>query len=474
MKILQVSTTDSIGGAATVAASLHAEFRRRGLQSWIAAGTKRGSDPDIFAIPNDARRSSWARAWNGAAAFTGRTFSRVRGASRLAQLLRDVGSPRSAVARFAGRENFDFPGTWTIPGLPPESPDILHLHNLHGEYFDLRALPWLTSRVPTAITLHDAWLLSGHCAHSFDCGRWEIGCGSCPDLSIPPAIARDGTAGNWERKREIYARSRLYLVSPSAWLLRKAERSILSQAAVDKVVIPNGVDTSVFRPGSRIAARQRLGLPQDAAIVLFAANGIRENRWKDYYTLRAAVEILGRRTDSPKVLFVGLGESGDEESVGTATIRFEPFRGDRTEVADFYRAADIYMHAARADTFPNTIIEALACGTPVAATGVGGIPEQIHSLADARFSAANQSGISTATGIVTEPGDGQALAAAAEILLDDDAMRLQLGQNAAHDAAARFSLTKQVDDYMALYDRMLAGERSPAARPVKPGFEDIA
>src|SRR3990172_6801419 len=87
-------------------------------------------------------------------------------------------------ARLRGREDFNFPGTAALLELPGRTPDALHLHNLHGGYFDLRALPALTARVPAVLSLHDAWLLSGHCAHSFDCGRWETGCGECPALWI--------------------------------------------------------------------------------------------------------------------------------------------------------------------------------------------------------------------------------------------------------------------------------------------------
>jgi hypothetical protein len=65
-----------------------------------------------------------------------------------------------------------------------DKPDIVHCHNLHGEYFDLHALDWLSARVPVVITMHDAWLLSGHCVHSLGCGRWETGCGKCPDDSL--------------------------------------------------------------------------------------------------------------------------------------------------------------------------------------------------------------------------------------------------------------------------------------------------
>ena len=114
--------------------------------------------------------------------------------------------------------------------LRVSGPSVIHCHNLHSGYFDLRALPWLSRVAPVVLTLHDAWLLSGHCAHSFGCDRWKNGCGACPDLSIPPAIAKDGTAANWKRKRRIFERSQLYVVTPSQWMMDRAQQSILAPA----------------------------------------------------------------------------------------------------------------------------------------------------------------------------------------------------------------------------------------------------
>ncbi len=457
-----------------MASSLHSAFRSRGFEGMMAVGSRHTRDDHVFEIPNEQARKTWARSWNRAAAFTNRALPRVKGSGRIAQMMRTIGSPASAFDRWYGRENFDYPGTWKVLTLQREMPDIVQLHNLHGDYFDLRALPWLSHRVPTAITLHDAWMLSGHCAHSFDCGRWETGCGSCPDLSIPPAVTRDDTAANWQRKQAIYAKSKLYVITPSAWLMRKVHHSMLAAAAVETRVIPNGVDLAVFNPGSRQEARARLDLPQDAEILLFAANGIRNNPWKDYRSLQQAVRILAASARA-KLLFIALGEAAPDEQIGDATIRFKPFTDSRDQVADYYRASDVYVHAARVDTFPNTIIEALACGTPVVATGVGGIPEQIRSLAGwtAGDTAPNGEGASTATGIVVEPGDGEALGRAAEHLLKDSRLRMTIGENAARDAHQRFSLAVQVDAYLSLYKTMLANARDRSDLGELPRAESL-
>ena len=150
--------------------------------------------------------------------------------------------------------------------------DILHLHNLHGEYFNLWSLPLLSALKPTVWTLHDMQALTGHCAHSLDCERWlpETGCGHCPSLSSYPPIWRDTTHQLWQDKRTIYAHSSLYLVTPSVWLQRLTEKSLLKEQPL--VCIPNGADTSIYRPQDRQEARRLLGLPQDAQLArLYAA-----------------------------------------------------------------------------------------------------------------------------------------------------------------------------------------------------------
>jgi glycosyltransferase involved in cell wall biosynthesis len=359
-------------------------------------------------------------------------------------------------------EDFSYPRTRHLLSLPPHRPDIVHCHNLHGSYFDLRSLPWLSHEVPVILHLHDAWLLSGHCAHSFDCERWKIGCGQCPDLSLYPAVERDATAYNWRRKRKIFARSRLYVTTPSEWLMGKVQQSILAPVMQSARVIPNSVDLSIFRPEDRLGARTKLNISRDAKVLLFTANGIRKNVWKDYETMRGSVATIAHRMRAHHLIFIALGEDAPTERIGQAEVRFIPYQKDRSAVARYCQAADIYIHAARAEVWGLAITEALACGTPVVATGVGGIPEQVKGLDLPQFSlwnaGVNRYGKGEATGILVPCRDGQAMAASIEVLLRDDSLRRQLGENAARDASARFSMNGQTEEFLAWYRAILRDE----------------
>jgi glycosyltransferase involved in cell wall biosynthesis len=307
------------------------------------------------------------------------------------------------------------------------------------------------------LTLHDAWLLSGHCAHSFDCERWQIGCGRCPNLNIYPSVKRDSTEYNWRRKREIYSKCRLYLSTPSRWLMRKVESSILAPAIVEAKVIPYGIDLSVFRTADKAQARESLDLPQDSIVILFAANGIRENVFKDYQTMRKAIGLVAERMRAENILFIALGDTAQTEQIGKAMIHFISFQNDPGTVARYYQASDVYIHAAHVDTFPNTILESLACGTPVVATAVGGIPEQIKGVKGKSFEAPGLDvySLNEATGILVAQRDAEMMAAAIEAILSDASLRRRLSENAARDAKERFDLRRQVDDYLGWYQEIL-------------------
>lgn len=429
LNILQVSTFDHAGGAEKIAWDLFTSFRRLGHGSWMAVGTKRSQDPDVLCIPK--RTNEFTH-------FLQQIVQHLPYSRVLNNRIELFTHPRQIDTFIKGYENFNYPGTLDVLNLPPNRPDILHCHNLHGGYFDLCALPWLSKQVPTVLTLHDAWLLSGHCAHSFDCQRWKTGCGRCPDLSIYPSIRRDATAYNWQRKADIFKKSRVFIVTPSQWLMDKVNQSILKPAIIESKIIPNGVNLNIFHPAEKEKVREKLGFSPDAKILLFAANGIRKNIWKDYRTLKTS---LGKIADSgTKLLCIALGEDAPPEYIGENEIRFVPYQKDYQKVACYYQAADIYVHPSRADTFPTTILEALASGTPVVASNVGGVPEQI---AEGK------------TGFLVPVGDADAMADRIEQLLSDEELLQRMRNHVAEDAMQRFGLERMVNEYLAFYQQIL-------------------
>lgn len=442
LTILQVSPTDIGGGAEKVAVDLHHQYLNRGVDSWLAVGRKCSADDRVLGIPRAAGSSGWKRGLLGVAdSVSGGT--QPRGAAwALDRALRTIADPGHMARVQRGLEDFDFPGSADVPVVAPTHPDVLHLHNLHGGYFDVRALPALTAQLPTILTMHDVWPLTGHCAYPIGCERWRTGCGDCPDLALPIPIRRDASAENRRIKRAALGSSGLLRVAtPSRWLMRMVEESGLADDLAETRVIPNGIDTEVFRPGSRREARAKLGLPTDATIVLFSARSAKASPFKGFETLYAALPLIARADAVPDLMLIALGEDAPDAMVEGVPIRFVPFADDPATVARYYQAADLYLHPARAENFPLAVLEAMGCGLAVVASNAGGIPEIV---ADGE------------TGLLFAAANPRGLAEAASTLLGDAAGRTRMAHAGRSLVEAHFALPRQVGRYLDWY-RELTG-----------------
>lgn len=432
MNILQISTSDLGGGAEGSAWNLFQVYRERGHNSWLAVGYKRSDDKNVFEIPRLKPGVPWAHlCW----VLHGRLSpweDKIPGIRSLRGQLRVLAGGRAEIERQRGYEDFNYPGTRKLLSLTPEHPDIVHAHNLHGGYFDLRFLAHLSRQIPMILNLRDMWLLTGHCAHPNGCQRWKIGCGTCPDLNIYPAIQRDATAFNWQRKRQIYARGRFYVTTVSEWLMQQVKDSML--CGIQCRVVKNAINLGIFTPGDRLEARMRLGLPKDFGIVLFTAH----NPFKDYEMMKATLNQL-QMIKNP-LLFICLGKQEEPFVLGQGKMIYPGFEHDPVRMALYYRAADVFIHAAKGEAFGKTIAEAMACGTPVVATAVDAIPELIED------------GV---TGFLVDRGDSATMAARVQQLLIDAKLKESMGARAAAIAWQQFNLDRQVNEFLAWYEEIL-------------------
>jgi glycosyltransferase involved in cell wall biosynthesis len=441
-RIAYFSTSDQAGGAERIASLLHSGMLACGHHSTLYVGEKRGevAATEVL-IPGQVRRrlARFLLESSDRHAVDGRARSSLV-ARKLARLLE--------VDRWArwkmGIEDFDYPETRRVFRHLSTGPQLVHGHNLHGGYFDLRCLPWLSSRYPTVLTLHDEWLLTGHCAYTLGCQRWQTGCGQCPALETYPAVGRDATSFNLRRKRSIYQQSRLYLATPSRWLMERAESSILSSAILGRRVIPYGIELNVFCPGNREEAKHRLGIRGNALVVLCLANRGRANPFKDFETIEGAIARIGSSQPSRELIFLCVGQEAPTEWVGRTRVISTAYTAAREEVADYYRAADLFVHAAKTDNFPLTILEAMACGLPVVATAVGGIPEQVDD---------------GETGWLVPPRDAETLATRISQLIEQPDTREAMGRAGAEKAAIAYSLERMVQQYEDWYAEILDQER---------------
>lgn len=417
-RVVAVNTSDVGGGAERIARDLNAGLHSREWDTWLVVGDRKSDDPRVLTF-YDSPHVDY------------RPFSNPVTIGR-------IETERHRRIR-KGRQDYCHPYSRLLPEVTGEKPDIVHLHNLHGGYFDLRVLPEISKQFPTFVTLEDCWWFTGHCAYPLGCERWLKHCGGCPQLDLPPEPkARDATRANRSEKRSIYRESRLFVASPSRWLLNQAEKSILHPAISEARVIPHGIDTKLFSPGSRDEARQRLGLDKEDFVVVFSAYGARSNPFKDFATIREATRIAAERI--PRTILLPVGESGKAETIGKARVRPIPYVSDPEDMVNIYRASDVYLHAAKNEAFGIVIAEALACGLPVIATSVDGIPEVLeHSGA----------------GILTPSGNPGAMAEALVSLASDPARRKDMGRSGIDHARKRLDVRTMVDRYESWYREIL-------------------
>lgn len=347
---------------------------------------------------------------------------------------------RNGLDQKQGRELVEFPSIIRQVANLNFTPDIIHIHNLHGDYFNIRELPELSNKYKVVVHLHDIWLLTGHCAQSFDCPKWRGGCGDCPDLTIYPAIKKDATAFNWKRKRDILGRSRLHFVCPSQWIARQLRTSDVHYES--HTVIPNGVDVDIFKAANKEAVRKDLGLEVDRLIVLFSAKNPLKNEFKDYATLEQAMKLVANELPEQEIELVCLGETSNNiviRQFDNLTISPHSFTADRLKVAKYYQASDVYVHSTKAETFGKTIIEAIYCQVPVIAASVGGTPELVEH---------------DKTGYLTECGNPEQLANYMVDLLSNTEKRKFFAQEAIIKFGSKFAVKHISKELIQLYEQL--------------------
>ena len=257
-------------------------------------------------------------------------------------------------------------------------PDIIHLHNIHGYYLNYEILFDALRAIhkPVLWTLHDCWAFTGHCAY-FDlacCEKWKSGCGNCPQRwTYPASKIIDASSRNWRRKKKAFSGiEKLTIVTPSRWLAELSHKSFLGDYPT--VVIPNGVDTSVFRRGVS-EAMIRCSLPDGIEIGKYLL-GV-ANEWEPRKGLKDFLKLAKRISDSDlKVLLVGLNESQLKDL--PPYVYGMKRTGSTEALAALYSGCAAYLNLTYEENYPTTNLEAAACGADVITYASGGCAETLH------------------------------------------------------------------------------------------------
>ncbi|MBE6034887.1 glycosyltransferase [Aminipila sp.] len=309
------------------------------------------------------------------------------------------------------------------------NPDIIHLHNIHGYYVNIKVLfDFLRDfKKPIVWTLHDCWAFTGHCAY-FDyvnCDKWIHGCCKCPQKSeYPSSLWLDRSKQNYLLKKKAFSDiDNLTIVTPSKWLSNLVRKSFLSQNKIK--VINNGIDLTKFKMTTS-EIKKNLGL-QDKFVILGVASV-----WAERKGLKYFIELADKLDQNYKIVLIGI--KTEQKKILNEKIITIPRTDSIEELAQYYSMADVFINPTMEDNFPTTNIEALACGTPVITYNTGGSPETINEHC----------------GIVVEKGNVEELIHAIQ--------RVKHG-NVSSEAAAissmDFDKNEKFEEYIQLYEELL-------------------
>jgi glycosyltransferase involved in cell wall biosynthesis len=249
-------------------------------------------------------------------------------------------------------------------------PDLVHLHWTTSGYLSVEDIARI--RQPIVWTLHDMWAFTGGCHYDGGCGRYLSVCESCPMLG---SSRKDLSTHVFSRKLRAYRRARdLIVVSPSRWLGDAARKSRLLRN-LSIVHIPNPIDPNVFRPMAKPLAREMIGLPNEAKIVLVGAVEVLQDPRKGFMELRQALSTI-KSTDIVLAVF-GAGRPRRDFHYDFPVYYLGKLHDDLSlRVA--YNAADVVVAPSLQENFSNIILESLSCGTPVVGFRVGGNMDMIN------------------------------------------------------------------------------------------------
>jgi len=423
MRILHLAYKDISGGAARAAHRLHSGLLSSGHDSHMLVEKKFSDEAEVHQyygprglsdrFYRKRRRGKIAKDWEKS------TKNRPMG-------LNPFADDRTAHGHLLLRDLQDY--------------DIVNLHWV-SRFVDIgEVLPELTTRMPVVWTLHDMNTMTGGCHYDEGCGRYRDQCGKCPQL---------GSVDDADLSRQIFDRKarafgeidahKLTIVTPSKWLGSCAEESSLLKK-FPKQVIPYGLDLDDFTPRDRAFARDVLRIPQDAHVLLFVAAHIDDYR-KGLKLMLDALSCLKDRN----VICVTVGSMALNFPEGVASVHLGGIHDDRI-MSMAYSAADMFVCPSVQDNLPNTVLEAISCGTPCIAFKIGGMPDMIEE------------GV---TGWLAESLDSQSLSLAIDRGLKEISIRgSEIERACSEIAQQKYHLSIQAQKYSELYENLIGQFKS--------------
>lgn len=337
MKILQINAAYGMGSTGYYTKLLHEKLLKDGHESYVAAtliDESDNTDKRIFKVGN----------------FFSRKISSLK-------------------SRITGQQN-DTAGKTTkdlIAFIEKIRPDIIQLGNLHANFVSLKKLIEYISQknIAVVVVLHDCWFFTGKCTNYVDAGcmKWKQHCGECPKLRADiPSWFCDKTGAMLKEKKEMFDKVRkLTVVGVSEKITEDAKKSYVFGGR-NCICIPNAIDDKIFYPKVAsddvipLSYRTVIGVASDWSEYKGASDFIRLGKLcKAHFGDSVRVRLVGSLDGLSKKTLLLLKEAG-VELLGRKT---------QHEIADLYRASDVYVSLSQGESFGCSISEAIMCGLPV-------------------------------------------------------------------------------------------------------------
>ncbi|QDG51703.1 glycosyltransferase [Persicimonas caeni] len=399
------------GGAARGAYWLHQALRAAGVDSSFLSRPKEESALAAEAVPDTL---GW------------QVHQRV--SRRLYRLLRRL-------------KHKDRGGFWSLQLVPNTisetinefGADLVHLHWVGREFVPIASVPRIEA--PLVWTIRDMWPFTGGCHYSEQCSGYHYQCGACPQLRGD--FSYDLSHLVWRWKKHCWRDLDVHLVAPSEWMADCIRASSLLRDYPVRV-IPNGVSLDTFYPEPAAAARRKLGLPVDGKLVLFGAMNARESR-KGGRQLLEALERIAQTSKAEDISVVVFGQ-GTPLELPLPSVHLGYIDNDeRLRLA--YSAADVMVVPSLEEAFGKTVIEAMACQTPVVAFNTGG-PADIIAHRE--------------NGFLAPTGHSERLAEGILWCLEEDERLARLSEASLETAQFRYGIRTVASEYTELYEEILS------------------
>jgi Glycosyltransferase len=353
MKILIVNTYDIVGGAARAAYRLHRSLLSAGIDSKILVQTKKSDDCTVIPVYGINK--------------IGKFISLIR--PTLDQI---------PLKFYKNRIKTPFSPAWfpfskVVEKINEINPDIVHLHWISGGMIKIEDLAKINK--PIVWTLHDNWAFTGGCHIKWNCEKYTDFCGACPVLGSDKEY--DLSKKGWIRKNKVFKKINMVIVSPSKWLYDCSKKSSLLKDKRHKV-IPNPIDVNLFKPVDKSISRKIWNLPQDKKLIAFGAVSATNDINKGFKELSEALYKIADKKNIELVVF-GSSEPKNPPNFGFKT-HYLGYLHDDISLTILYNAVDVMIVPSLQENLANTIMESLACGTPVVAFNVGGNSDMIEHL----------------------------------------------------------------------------------------------